>query len=84
MTTIGQALRDVRVERSWSQERLGLAVGVSQPTISGWECGHHDISRSDLVAVLDALQVPEKCWARMLRLPVNEELRLGVGARRAV
>lgn len=34
----------LRVARSLAgldQEQLGQQAGVSQPTISGWECGHH-------------------------------------------
>lgn len=35
--TLGERIRFERLQRNWSQRKLALGVGVSQPTICGWE-----------------------------------------------
>ncbi len=35
--TFGKRLRDVRIERKWSQTEMAAKLGVTQPMISKWE-----------------------------------------------
>ena len=37
MTTLGEAIREARMARDWSQIELARRVGVSQPAVSVWE-----------------------------------------------
>lgn len=71
MKTLGTALRAFRRGAACSQGRLAEMLGVSQPTVSGWENGHHDVSRRDLVAILSILDIPETEWPEVMRLPVQ-------------
>lgn len=39
MNALGPSLRSMRLSRGWSQEQMGLELGVSKATISKWESG---------------------------------------------
>ena len=53
---IGTRIRNLRRQRGWSQEQLGLMIGFSQSKISKIENGNCD-SLSDLKLIAAALDV---------------------------
>ena len=54
---IGDRIRDLRIQRGWSQEKLGEMVCFSQSKISKIENGGCD-SLSDLRLIATALEIP--------------------------
>lgn len=53
---LGQWLRDARLGKGWSVQRLATTAGISKPTVIGLERGRGRVS--SLVAALNALGVP--------------------------
>lgn len=51
MTTFGERLRNLRLLRRWSQERLGFDLGVGKATISKWENGRAEPGFAQLLAI---------------------------------
>jgi len=39
MNALGPRLRSLRLSRQWSQEQMGLELGVTKATVSKWESG---------------------------------------------
>ncbi|WP_234714164.1 helix-turn-helix transcriptional regulator [Mycolicibacterium chlorophenolicum] len=54
LASVGDAVRDARRERGWSQTRLGELAGVSRPTIARIERGD-DVSVATLAKVTAAV-----------------------------
>lgn len=55
---IGRRVRELRIEKGWSQEELGRrAGGIAQTTIGNIERGTHDTGVTRLSAIADALGV---------------------------
>lgn len=54
MAQIAQVARQARVNRTWSQDDLASAAGVSRPTVARIEAGK-DVSTSSLEKVAAAL-----------------------------
>jgi transcriptional regulator with XRE-family HTH domain len=55
---IGQALRDEREHRGWSQEKLCDRAGLDRTYLSGVERGARSPNLRALVRIVDALGVP--------------------------
>lgn len=57
--TVGQLIRERRLEKGWSQTELGQRVGRSQRYVSGLETGARRATRDAALAPLaDALDIP--------------------------
>lgn len=54
---LGQAIRQLRVERGLSQERLGLDAGLDRTYVSSIERGHRNPTFDTLVKIADVLGV---------------------------
>ncbi|WP_045821457.1 helix-turn-helix transcriptional regulator [Williamsia herbipolensis] len=54
LASVGDAVRDARRERGWSQTQLGDEAGVSRPTIARIERGD-DVSVATLAKVTSAV-----------------------------
>lgn len=65
---IGGFLKELRLARRLSINRLAQTAGVSQPTLSRWEAGKHQPSLSELDAALDALGASDAQRRRALAL----------------
>lgn len=52
--TIGNAIRNLRIERELTQDQLGKKVGVSQSGVASWESGRTcpSVKRAQLLAVV--------------------------------
>lgn len=44
-------LKEIREERGFSQQKLALELGYTQPCISKWEAGEREPSLDDVIAV---------------------------------
>lgn len=53
-TAIGQRIKAARQSAGLSQSRLAELLGVTQPTVSGWE-GHSEPSVQMLLRIAEAL-----------------------------
>lgn len=42
MKTVGQVIREKRVENGWSLTKLAMKIGADRSTISKWENGHNN------------------------------------------
>ena len=56
--TLGETLRDKRVERGMTQELVAESLGVSRQAVSKWESGKTDPCTANLLALADLLDVP--------------------------
>jgi len=59
LSSVGDAVRDARHERGWSQTQLGEEAGVSRPTIARIERGD-DVSVATLAKVTAAVGLEVK------------------------
>jgi transcriptional regulator with XRE-family HTH domain len=55
---LGAAIRSARVERGWTQEQLGNAIGASARTIHSLERGVHTVSIGHVFSAAGVLGVP--------------------------
>ncbi|MCX2966206.1 helix-turn-helix transcriptional regulator [Gordonia aquimaris] len=62
LASVGDAVRDARRERGWSQTQLGAEAGVSRPTIARIERGD-DVSVATLAKVTAAVGLTVKIEA---------------------
>lgn len=62
LASVGDAVRDARRERGWSQTHLGDEAGVSRPTIARIERGD-DVSVATLAKVTAAVGLTVKIEA---------------------
>lgn len=62
LASVGDAVRDARRERGWSQTQLGEEAGVSRPTIARVERGD-DVSVATLAKVTGAVGLAVKIEA---------------------
>jgi len=54
---IGKRIRERRKELGLTQGDLGNHIGVSKPSVSGWELGKNDISGPNLIKLAQILRV---------------------------
>ena len=57
MIKFNERLKELRLERSLSQQELGKIVNVSKMAISHWESGHSEPSISQLIILSDFFEV---------------------------
>lgn len=64
--TMGEYIKQLRLEKGWSQEYLGERVGVNRAAVNKWETGVvENIKRStirDLAQVLGVSPCDLMCW----------------------
>jgi len=41
---LGERIKQLREDKGWKQFELANKVGVSQPTVAGWEAGTHEVT----------------------------------------
>lgn len=58
LTGFGKRLREVRLEKAISQERLGDLAGLDRTYVSGVERGKHNVSLINIAKLAKALGVP--------------------------
>ena len=56
--TLGEKLRDKRIERGMTQELVAELLGVSRQAVSKWESGKTDPSTANLLALAELYEVP--------------------------
>lgn len=56
--TIGEILKQNRIERNLTQEYVAECMGVSRQAVSKWESGKSDPSTSNLLALAKLYQIP--------------------------
>ena len=54
---MGIRIREVRRERSWTQDQLASAVGVSRSAVAQWETGRAGQVTSNLTRIAEVLEV---------------------------
>lgn len=76
-TEMGLRIRDIRRERSWTQDQLANAVGVSRSAVAQWETGRAGQITANLTRIAEVLQVGVEylMYGEDKRAPV--EARLG-------
>lgn len=61
-TVVGRRIRQLREDLGWSQEKLGVAIGIDESSararISRYELGVHEPPLPTVRLIADALQVP--------------------------
>lgn len=57
-TTLGETIRNCRLDKKLSQEFVAEALGVSRQAVSKWENGTSDPSTSNLIALSRLYEVP--------------------------
>lgn len=57
----GTELKAWRKRKAWTQEQLGLALGVTRQTVIVWERSDHPLLRMLPLALLALDNLPEKC-----------------------
>lgn len=56
--TLGETLREKRVDRGLTQELVAESLGVSRQAVSKWESGKTDPSTANLLALADLYGMP--------------------------
>jgi len=59
LETIGLRIREIRLEKQWTQEKLGEVIGVSYSYVGRIERGQKNISLKTLEKIAQALEVSE-------------------------
>lgn len=54
---LGEAIREIRKARGFSQEQLGLEAGLDRTYVGGVERGERNLSYSSLMRIAEALGV---------------------------
>jgi len=70
---VGGRLRDVRVEKGWSQERLAEALGLDSMTISRIETGRRSLTAGAAIRAAEALGVPIAVLLGVSEAPIAGE-----------
>ena len=65
--TLGEAIRQRRVQCGMTQEFVAEALGVSRQAVSKWESGRADPSTTNLIALAKLLDVPPEDLLRSTR-----------------
>jgi transcriptional regulator with XRE-family HTH domain len=55
---IGARIKEIRQERSWTQDALAQAVGVSRSAVAQWETGRAGQVTGNLTKIAACLEVP--------------------------
>jgi len=84
LSALAARIRDLRLERSWSQEHLAGAAGLSLRTVQRVEGGYAS-SSDTLLALAAAFDVPATELTKLIPAPESAEDRvLGLTAKQAV
>ncbi|MBR5192725.1 MAG: helix-turn-helix transcriptional regulator [Clostridia bacterium] len=54
---IGQRIKDLRLERKLSQQKLALSIGVSQKAIDYWERGVNEPKSSYIILLVKVFEI---------------------------
>lgn len=57
MKTFGKRLKELRIEKGYTQKALALALNITISTLSHWECDYQEPSFKDLIALCDYFSV---------------------------
>ena len=58
LNALGRKIKQLRVEKDWSQERLGFKSNLDRTYIGGIERGERNLTVLNLKRIADALGVP--------------------------
>ncbi len=65
--TLGETLRDLRTERSMTQEFVAESLGISRQAVSKWENGTSEPSTTNLIAIAKLYGIkPEELLKKLL------------------
>ncbi len=65
--TLGETLKELRTERSMTQEFVAESLGVSRQAVSKWENGSSEPSTSNLVAIAKLYEIsPEELLKKLI------------------
>lgn len=56
--SLGEILRELRAEKSMTQEFVAESLGVSRQAVSKWENGTSEPSTSNLIAIAKLFEIP--------------------------
>ena len=57
LVSLGQAARELRLPKGWSQEAFADYVGIDRSYVGGVERGEHNIAQVNLVKIASALGI---------------------------
>ena len=55
---LGEKIKELRIEKGYSQMQLGKIIGVSQKAVDYWERSVNEPKASDIIALVSCFGIP--------------------------
>lgn len=75
LAKVGKFIKDCRKDKKLTQLQLSIKIGVSEKTVSKWECGNGFPDASLMLALCDALEISANELLSGKRLSEDKEYR---------
>ena len=75
MENLGEKLKSLRIDRGWTQSKMGELLSVSQDTVSLWE---RNKSLPDLGAVVRIVDVEKKTYKKTYKKSYKKSYKLTI------